>query len=73
MLVRTAYCWRWNNLLQSATQLKLCRQHSTVDVNDVQRLSNFAADWWNPNGPVSPLHTLNEIRFERLYEIAQSS
>lgn len=63
MLVRTAFCCRWSNLLPAAAQLKLYRHHSTVDVDDVQRLSNFAADWWNPNGPVSPLHTLNEIRF----------
>lgn len=35
---------------------------STIDTNDVEHHSKFAADWWNPRGPVAPLHSLNKIR-----------
>lgn len=43
-------------------QLENHRLHSTVDAKDVEHHSNLAANWWDPNGPVAPLHSLNDIR-----------
>lgn len=33
-----------------------------VDVEDVRRHARLAEDWWNPNGPMRALHTMNRIR-----------
>lgn len=43
-------------------QFERKNHHATVDNSDVEHHSKFAADWWNPKGPVAPLHSLNKIR-----------
>ena len=35
---------------------------STVDAGEVERFSRLAADWWNPRGPMAPLHKFNPVR-----------
>jgi 2-polyprenyl-6-hydroxyphenyl methylase/3-demethylubiquinone-9 3-methyltransferase len=35
---------------------------STVDAAEVERFSRLAADWWNPRGPMAPLHKFNPTR-----------
>lgn len=35
-----------------------------MDQNEVDFHSNLAQGWWNLNGPVAPLHSLNDIRYE---------
>jgi 2-polyprenyl-6-hydroxyphenyl methylase/3-demethylubiquinone-9 3-methyltransferase len=35
---------------------------STVDAAEVERFSRLAADWWNPRGPMAPLHKFNPVR-----------
>lgn len=37
---------------------------STVDKAEVERFSRLAADWWDPHGPMAPLHKLNPLRLE---------
>ncbi|MBV9349120.1 MAG: bifunctional 2-polyprenyl-6-hydroxyphenol methylase/3-demethylubiquinol 3-O-methyltransferase UbiG [Pseudolabrys sp.] len=34
----------------------------TVDEEEVERFSRHAADWWNPRGPMAPLHKFNPVR-----------
>lgn len=34
----------------------------TVDAADVARFNTLAADWWNPWGPMRPLHKMNPLR-----------
>lgn len=36
--------------------------HSTIDASDVEHHSKLAEGWWDPYGPVAPLHSLNKIR-----------
>lgn len=36
--------------------------HHSVDADDVKRHAKLAQDWWNPNGPMRALHSLNSIR-----------
>lgn len=36
--------------------------HSTVDISDVEHHSKLAETWWDLNGPVAPLHSLNTLR-----------
>lgn len=36
--------------------------YSTVDISDVEHHSKLAAVWWDTNGPVAPLHSLNGLR-----------
>ncbi len=35
---------------------------SSVDAAEIERFSRLAADWWDPRGPMAPLHKLNPVR-----------
>lgn len=35
---------------------------STVDSAEIERFSRLASTWWDPRGPMAPLHKLNPIR-----------
>jgi 2-polyprenyl-6-hydroxyphenyl methylase/3-demethylubiquinone-9 3-methyltransferase len=35
---------------------------STVDPAEIERFSRLAADWWDPRGPMAPLHKFNPVR-----------
>jgi 2-polyprenyl-6-hydroxyphenyl methylase / 3-demethylubiquinone-9 3-methyltransferase len=35
---------------------------STVDPAEVERFSRLAANWWDPRGPMAPLHKFNPVR-----------
>ena len=36
--------------------------HSTVDAAEIARFSKLAATWWDPRGPMAPLHKFNPVR-----------
>jgi 2-polyprenyl-6-hydroxyphenyl methylase/3-demethylubiquinone-9 3-methyltransferase len=36
--------------------------HSSIDTAEVKRFSVLADDWWDPHGPMAPLHKLNPLR-----------
>lgn len=38
--------------------------HSTVDAAEIGNFEAMAADWWDPNGRLRPLHELNPTRLE---------
>ncbi|HEY5216149.1 MAG TPA: bifunctional 2-polyprenyl-6-hydroxyphenol methylase/3-demethylubiquinol 3-O-methyltransferase UbiG [Pseudolabrys sp.] len=39
------------------------KAHATsIDAAEVERFSRLAADWWNPRGPMAPLHKINPVR-----------
>lgn len=35
-----------------------------VDEAEIQKFDNMAKEWWNPNGPMKPLHQLNPTRLQ---------
>jgi len=35
---------------------------ATVDESEVARFSRLSSQWWDPNGPMAPLHKFNPIR-----------
>jgi len=37
-------------------------QTGSVDAAEVARFNALAAEWWNPNGPMRPLHQMNPAR-----------
>lgn len=37
-------------------------QKTTIDVDEVERFSKMAAEWWNPTGKFRPLHKFNPVR-----------
>ena len=37
-------------------------QGSTIDPDEIARFSALAESWWDPSGPMRPLHKLNPIR-----------
>ena len=36
--------------------------NSTVSATEVDKFDRLAAQWWNPNGPMKPLHRMNPAR-----------
>lgn len=43
--------------------LKRYQHQTTIDVEEVVKHSHLASEWWNPNGPMKALHSMNQIRF----------
>jgi 2-polyprenyl-6-hydroxyphenyl methylase/3-demethylubiquinone-9 3-methyltransferase len=41
---------------------------ASVKVDEVARFDALAQDWWNPQGPMAPLHAINPIRIGWLIE-----
>lgn len=37
-------------------------QHLSVSPDEIARFDALAGDWWNPNGPMRPLHAMNPAR-----------
>jgi 2-polyprenyl-6-hydroxyphenyl methylase / 3-demethylubiquinone-9 3-methyltransferase len=37
-------------------------KNSTVDAAEVERFSQMAGEWWNPQGSFKPLHQINPLR-----------
>jgi 2-polyprenyl-6-hydroxyphenyl methylase/3-demethylubiquinone-9 3-methyltransferase len=37
---------------------------SSVDPLEINKFSKLAADWWNPAGPMRPLHRMNPLRVD---------
>src|SRR5689334_1274371 len=35
---------------------------STVDAQEIERFSRLADTWWDPRGPMAPLHKINPLR-----------
>jgi 2-polyprenyl-6-hydroxyphenyl methylase / 3-demethylubiquinone-9 3-methyltransferase len=40
----------------------MAEQHASVDPREVERFARMAARWWDPRGPMAPLHKLNPVR-----------
>ena len=41
---------------------------TTVDKKEIEKFSNLAKDWWNPNGKFKPLHLFNPTRIRFIKE-----
>ncbi len=37
---------------------------SNVDPNEIHKFNTMAPEWWDPNGPMKPLHQLNPLRLD---------
>lgn len=44
----------------------------TIDDLEVEKFSSMAANWWDPEGPMAPLHRLNPVRLAYIHEQAVS-
>lgn len=44
---------------------------STTDEKEQIKFNNLAASWWNPEGPMWPLHGLNKFRIEHIVPLLQ--
>jgi 2-polyprenyl-6-hydroxyphenyl methylase / 3-demethylubiquinone-9 3-methyltransferase len=40
----------------------------TVDRQEVEKFARLAAEWWDPDGPLKPLHRLNPVRLAYIRE-----
>ena len=41
---------------------------TTIDKTEIEKFSQMAADWWNPNGKFKPLHLFNPARIKFIKE-----
>jgi 2-polyprenyl-6-hydroxyphenyl methylase/3-demethylubiquinone-9 3-methyltransferase len=41
---------------------------TTVDADEIARFDALAATWWDPNGPMKPLHGMNPVRLAFIRE-----
>ena len=41
---------------------------SSVNKKEIEKFSNIADEWWNPNGKFKPLHKFNPIRIKYIKE-----
>ena len=41
---------------------------STINKKEIEKFSQLAEEWWNPNGKFAPLHKFNPIRIEFIRE-----
>jgi len=48
----------------------IARPSSTVDPDEVARFERLAKDWWDPKGPMRPLHRLNPVRMQYVRDAA---
>ncbi|OCG44805.1 bifunctional 3-demethylubiquinol 3-O-methyltransferase/2-polyprenyl-6-hydroxyphenol methylase [Gilliamella sp. Choc5-1] len=39
-----------------------------IDQNEINKFSQLAADWWNPNGKCKPLHIINPLRMDYIQQ-----
>jgi 2-polyprenyl-6-hydroxyphenyl methylase / 3-demethylubiquinone-9 3-methyltransferase len=46
------------------------KKASTVDEAEVERFSALAAEWWDPQGKMAPLHKLNPVRLQYIRDQA---
>ena len=44
---------------------------STVDADDISRFNSQAGQWWDPYGPMKPLHLFTPVRLEYILAAAR--
>ena len=44
------------------------KNNTTVDLQEINKFSKMASEWWDPNGKFAPLHKFNPIRQEYLVD-----
>ena len=44
------------------------KNNPTADLQEINKFSKMASEWWNPNGKFAPLHKFNPIRQEYLVD-----
>jgi 2-polyprenyl-6-hydroxyphenyl methylase / 3-demethylubiquinone-9 3-methyltransferase len=42
--------------------------HAAVSAEEIARFNALAADWWDPHGPMRPLHRMNPVRIGWIVE-----
>ncbi len=48
----------------------MTENNHNVDPAEIEKFSQFAEDWWNPNGKMKPLHQLNPLRLKYIQDHA---
>lgn len=43
-------------------------EEKNINKNELAKFSTLAADWWNPNGDMKPLHQINPIRLRYIQQ-----
>ena len=44
---------------------------STIDADDISRFNSQAGQWWDPDGPMKPLHLFTPVRLEYILAAAR--
>lgn len=43
-----------------------------IDINEINKFSQLAAQWWDPNGQCKPLHIINPLRVDYILQQCES-
>ena len=43
-------------------------KNNTINKKEIEKFSNIAKEWWNPQGKFKPLHKFNPIRISYIKE-----
>jgi 2-polyprenyl-6-hydroxyphenyl methylase/3-demethylubiquinone-9 3-methyltransferase len=49
---------------------KIIHMQANVDQAELRKFSDIAARWWDPHGPMRPLHEINPVRLEWIDRLA---
>ena len=44
---------------------------STIDADDISRFNSQAGHWWDPDGPMKPLHLFTPVRIDYILTVAR--
>ena len=44
---------------------------TTIDADDISRFDSQAEEWWDPNGPMKPLHLFTPVRLDYILAAAR--
>lgn len=47
----------------------MTNHHTNIDHNEIAKFSAFAQSWWDPKGPMKPLHELNPLRLAYIQKL----
>ena len=49
------------------------KNNQTDDLREINKFSEMASEWWDPNGKFAPLHKFNPVRQEYLVDKIKST
>ena len=62
---------RLHNIAKDKYMSSMPDTQSTIDADDISRFNSQAGQWWDPDGPMKPLHLFTPVRLEYILAAAR--